>query len=268
LLTIRFVKVPVLVFAFFLALAPGVSFAAAQPPAPAASPSSTAELERHRSGESTTEAPEMFIQVDQLTTAAIRLPMAAILACLLAVRPRRRGTPERQAPVIQTQIILAIVGAVVMLVVGSSLARAFGIVGAAGLVRYRSKIEDPKDAGVMLSTLAIGLASGVGLWLLAIFTTVFVLGVLFVIESFEKATLLFALTVKAKDVDGIRPRVERLLQSNRMKYELRAVSPDELAYDVRMPIGRRTDRVSEQILDLDRENLGVQWEEKKEKKAA
>jgi hypothetical protein len=66
--------------------------------------------------------------------------------------------------VIQTQIILAIVGAVVMLVVGSSLARAFGIVGAAGLVRYRAKIEDPKDAGVMLSTLAIGLASE-SLWM-------------------------------------------------------------------------------------------------------
>jgi uncharacterized membrane protein YhiD involved in acid resistance len=155
-----------------------------------------------------------------------------------------------------------------MLVVGSSLARAFGIVGAAGLVRYRSKIEDPKDAGVMLSTLAIGLASGVGLWLLAIFTTVFVLAVLFVIESFEKATMLFALTVKAKDVAEIRPRVERLLQSNRMKYELRTVSQEELSYDVRMPIGRKTDRLSEQILDLDRENLGVQWEEKKEKKAA
>ena len=115
LLTIVFVKVSVLLFVSFLALAPGASFAAAQPPAVPASPSSTAELERHRSGESTTEAPEMFVQVEQLTTAAVRLPMAAILACVLAVRPRRRGTPERQAPVIQTQIILAIVGAVVEL---------------------------------------------------------------------------------------------------------------------------------------------------------
>ena len=61
--------------------------------------------------------------------------------------------------VVQTQIILAMVGSVVMIVVGTSLARAFGIVGAAGLVRYRAKIADPKDAGVMLSTLAIGLAA-------------------------------------------------------------------------------------------------------------
>ena len=72
-----------------------------------------------------------------------------------------------------------------MLVVGSSLARAFGIVGAAGLVRYRAKIDDPKDAGVMLSTLAVGLAAGVGVYLLAFFATVFILAVLWIVESFE-----------------------------------------------------------------------------------
>ena len=107
-----------------------------------------------------TETPDIDSQVHQLRHALVRLPIAASLACLLALRPRRRGTPKRQPPVIQTQIILAIVGAVVMLVVGSSLARAFGIVGAAGLVRYRAKIEDPKDAGVMLSTLAVGRMTG------------------------------------------------------------------------------------------------------------
>ena len=89
------------------------------------------------------------------------LPLAAVLGTVLAFRPRRRGTPPRSTPVIQTQIILAVIASVVMLVVGSSLARAFGVVGAAGLVRYRSKIDDPKDAGVMLSTLAVGLACGV-----------------------------------------------------------------------------------------------------------
>jgi hypothetical protein len=80
----------------------------------------------------------------------------------LALRPKRRGTPKRQPAVIQTQIILAVIGAVIMLVVGASLARAFGIVGAASLIRYRSKIDDPKDAVVMLAALAVGLASGVG----------------------------------------------------------------------------------------------------------
>src|SRR5438094_4981305 len=157
--------------------------------------------------------PNVHTQLQQLRHAAVRLPIAVGLASVLALRPRRRGTPHRQAPVIQTQIILAIVGAVVMLVVGTSLARAFGIVGAAGLVRYRAKIEDPKDAGVMLSTLAVGLASGVGLWMLAGFATVFILVVLWIVESFEpKATQLFTLKVNAKDPDAVKPQIEHLLK--------------------------------------------------------
>ena len=94
----------------------------------------------------------------------IRLPLAGVLGAALAFRPKRRGTPTRTPAVVQTQIILTVVGALIMLVVGSSLARAFGIVGAASLIRYRSKIDDPKDAGVMLCGLAVGLASGVGLY--------------------------------------------------------------------------------------------------------
>ena len=126
-------------------------------------------------------------QLESLRHASARLPTAALLSAILAFRPRRRGTPKREAPVVQTQIVLALVGAMVMLVVGASLARAFGIVGAAGLIRYRAKISDPKDAGVMLSTLAIGLAAGVGLYLFAAFATLFVLAVLLVIESIDPA---------------------------------------------------------------------------------
>src|ERR1043165_5910302 len=156
--------------------------------------------------------PPFDEQVRDLRQAVTRLPIAVVLACVLALRPRRRGTPPRQPPVIQTQIILAIVGAVVMLVVGSSLARAFGIVGAAGLVRYRAKIEDPKDAGVMLSTLAVGLASGVGLWMLGAFATAFILLTLWVIESFEpRATQLFTLKVASGDPGRLKTRLEDLL---------------------------------------------------------
>ena len=93
----------------------------------------------------------------------IRLPLAAILGTALALRPRRRSQGARKVVVIQTQIMLSVVGAVIMLVVGNSLSRAFGIVGAAGLIRYRSNIADPKDAVVMLSSLAAGLAAGVAL---------------------------------------------------------------------------------------------------------
>jgi hypothetical protein len=212
--------------------------------------------------------PNFTEQLRDLRHALTRLPIAAGLACVLALRPRRRGTPARQAPVIQTQIILAVVGAVVMLVVGSSLARAFGIVGAAGLVRYRAKIEDPKDAGVMLSTLAVGLAAGVGVYLLAVFATVFILVLLWIVESFEpKATQLFQLKIKANNPAALRADVEKLLTSYRLAYELRAESKEELEYEVRMPLNRKTDRMSDFILKVDPQNVtAVEWDEKKEKK--
>src|ERR1700733_4275857 len=51
--------------------------------------------------------PPLTEQIRDLKHALSRLPIAAGLACVLAFRPRRKGTPQRQAPVIQTQIILA-----------------------------------------------------------------------------------------------------------------------------------------------------------------
>ena len=190
----------------------------------------------------------------------ISLPLATVLGAALAVRPRPRGT-RRSAPVVQTQIILAIIGALVMLVVGSSLARAFGVVGAAGLVRYRAKIEDPKDAGVMLSTLAVGLSCGVGHYGLGAFAAVFIIAVLWVIESFEPQPYnLFALEVKSKDTAKLQPRVEQLLKRRKMKFEVRETSPEAISYEVQLPIEARTATISEAILALDKEHgTAVNW---------
>jgi hypothetical protein len=207
-------------------------------------------------------------QLESFWRALVRLPMAALLSAILAFRPRRRGTPKRHAPVIQTQIILAIVGAMVMLVVGTSLARAFGIVGAAGLIRYRAKIEDPKDAGVMLSTLAIGLASGVGLYLFATFATVFVLSVLLAIESIDpEPYLLFELAITATDSASLKDSIEGLLQRRRIPFELRSTSNDGITYEVKLPLDIHTDKVSDALMSLNPTRpVNVKWEQKKEAK--
>jgi uncharacterized membrane protein YhiD involved in acid resistance len=204
----------------------------------------------------------------EIYTALIRLPLAALLGTALALRPRRRGTPTRDQAVIQTQIVLAVVGAVIMLVVGASLARAFGIVGAANLIRYRSKIDDPKDAVVMLGSLSVGLASGVGLYALTTFSTVFLVALLWVIESFEaESRKHFSLNIKAgDDTDALRPKIEQILKRFRLEFELRASSDEELCYDVQVPLELPTDRVSNAILQLDPDgHAAVEWSEKKTK---
>jgi uncharacterized membrane protein YhiD involved in acid resistance len=201
---------------------------------------------------------------EELLASALRLPLAAILGTVLALRPRRRGTPERQPAVVQTQIILAIVGALIMLVVGASLARAFGIVGAANLIRYRSKIDDPKDAVVMLCALAAGLASGVGLYGLAIVGTLFIVFCLWIIEGFEPQTRIFELTVKmGEKTQELRPKVEEVLRRYKAKYELRTAAEEEVVYMVTTPRSLRTDRVSNAIIEIDPDGKGaVEWNEK------
>ena len=215
---------------------------------------------------------DLYTQLESLREAAIRLPVAAALSAILAFRPRRRGTPPRQPTVVQTQIILAIVGAIVMLVVGASLARAFGIVGAAGLIRYRAKVDDPKDAGVMLSTLALGLACGVGQYFLAGFAMAFVLGVVWLLESIEpEPHALFELTVtlkeEGKDSTTLKSGIEKALRRYRVPFELRTTSPDDIAYEVRVPARIDTNTLTNAISNLDtKEVIEVKWDKKKDKK--
>ena len=212
--------------------------------------------------------PEIFInQTEIVLRALLCLPLAAGLGALLAFRPRRRGTPARSAPVIQTQIILSILGSVVMLIVGSSLARAFGIVGIASLIRYRAKIDDPKDAVVMLATLCVGLASGVELYGLAVFTTVFVLAILWVVESLEpEQRKVFDLKIVSEDPSVLRADVEAILRRSGVKFELRSAGAKDLIYDASLPISVRTDRIANAILKLQPNGeTEVSWEEKKKK---
>jgi uncharacterized membrane protein YhiD involved in acid resistance len=199
--------------------------------------------------------------------ALISLPLATLLGAMLAFRPRRRGTPPRSSPVIQTQIVLAVVGAMVMTIVGSSVARAFGIVGAANLIRYRAKIDDPKDAVVMLATLSLGLACGVKIYGLAIFGGLFILAVLWVVESLEpEQTKMFDLTISTQVPTALRTEVESILRRSRIDFELRSAGDKELVYEATMPINNRIDRVSNAILKLKTEGeTQVVWNEKKKK---
>ena len=194
-----------------------------------------------RRADTDNHGPHALHEIDD---AMVRLPLAAVLGAALAV------------------------GAVIMLVIGASLARAFGIVGAANLIRYRSKIEDPKDAVVMLCALAVGLATGVGLYALSVFSTSFLVAALWVIESFEPGRRKsFDLKIKiGEETDDLRPQIETILTRYNLKFEIRSSSPQEVAYEVDVPIELKTDRITNAILRLDPGGSGsVEWADKKPK---
>jgi uncharacterized membrane protein YhiD involved in acid resistance len=73
---------------------------------------------------------------------------------------------------VQTLIVVCMVIAVLMLVVGSNIARAFALVGAFSVIRFRNALKETRDVGFIFLVMAIGMATGTRFYSLAIAATV------------------------------------------------------------------------------------------------
>jgi anti-anti-sigma factor len=83
---------------------------------------------------------------------------------LLVINVQRRLRHDRlhTQTIEHAMVLLCMAGALVMLLVGESIARAFGIAGAASVVRFRTPIEDPKETTVLFLLMGLGMAVGIG----------------------------------------------------------------------------------------------------------
>ena len=207
-------------------------------------------------------------------TVTVRLTLAALLSAMLAFRPRRLSyTVKRNPFVAQTQILMAVVASALMMVVGDSAARAFGIFAAASLVRFRTNIKDPKEITVLLVSLAIGLATGVGRWELGLILTFFVLLLLWGLEyrEREQVTRSMELTVKTRNIGTTQDALLQLFRRYDFVAEMRTIDrPDGegetgcIIYNVDMGPQAGTDRLSEELLAADPRNIdSVEWDQQK-----
>jgi len=101
---------------------------------------------------------------------AVRVGLAAILGAFVAFRPWRRfmgATRPPSAQAAQSQTLIAASGALMVIVIGESIARAFGLVGLGSFIRFRSGIRDPRDAALLFVMIGIGMACGLGLPVMA-----------------------------------------------------------------------------------------------------
>lgn len=206
---------------------------------------------------------------------ALRFSLAAFLAALLAFRPRRGSITRRNPYVAQTQILMAVVAGAMMMVVGDSAARAFGIFAAASLVRFRTNIRDPKEITVLLVCLGVGLASGVGRWDMAVILTLFVLIALSVLEYFEQYQVFRSMevAVTTRDVDKTNDMLKRLFARHRFDYELRELNRQDqdeplgrIVYLVSLDPQIRTSKLSDELLSADPDNIdSVEWDQKESK---
>lgn len=103
---------------------------------------------------------------------AVVLSLSFVLAMVIAwtYRYSHRGVSYSQSYV-HTLIIMGTVVALIMLIIGSNIARAFALVGALSIVRFRNAMKEPRDIGFVFLVMAVGMAVGTRFYLLAIFAT-------------------------------------------------------------------------------------------------
>ena len=136
-----------------------------------------------------------------------RLLLAAILGGVIAVVYAKTYTGKRGKRVssmIQTQVMLCVAGSLIWIVVGNNIVRAFGLAGALGLIRYRTVMKDPKDTTIVLLSMIIGMACGLGQYLMASISTILVCLVLTGLWIGAKEKRPAASSQRAEDPDAVK----------------------------------------------------------------
>ena len=93
----------------------------------------------------------------------LKLIAAALIGLLVtAVHRPSPGDKPLSRSMEHAQILLCVSGAMMMIIIGNSTARAFGIAGAASIIRFKTPVDDPKDVTIIFLVMALGMATGLG----------------------------------------------------------------------------------------------------------
>ncbi len=117
----------------------------------------------------TFQSTQIFTIQDVMLTLVLSFVLAVCIGYVY--RATYRGTSYTQS-FVQTLVLMATVVGLIMLIIGSNIARAFTLVGALSVVRFRNAIKDTRDVGFIFFAMAIGMACGTRFYFLAILATV------------------------------------------------------------------------------------------------
>jgi uncharacterized membrane protein YhiD involved in acid resistance len=111
-----------------------------------------------------------------LDVVLLRLGLACVIGWLIGYVFRHTFTGKKFTPtLIDTHMLLALAGAMIWVIVQDNVARAFGLAGTIGLIRYRTIVRDPKDTTLLLFSMLLGMASGLGQYPVAVVGTFIVI---------------------------------------------------------------------------------------------
>jgi anti-anti-sigma factor len=167
----------------------------------------------------------------------------------------------------QAQMLLCVSGALMMIIIGNSLARAFGIAGAASIIRFRTPVEDPKDVTILFLLMGLGMSAGLGAFAVAGLGTAFLCLTLVALDVMAKQqTRLMSVEIVAGGRTFPSTRVEEVFARNEIVFEPREIAQaDEVTVKYHAWLDPRTslDDLSAQLMRDVSGLTSVSWEHPK-----
>ena len=147
---------------------------------------------------------------------------------------------------VQTLVVMGMCVSVVMLVVGSNIARAFSLVGALSIIRFRNALKETRDVAFVFFAMIVGMAAGTRFFILAAVAGVVISLVILMMDRFDWYDLPSAnqvLKVQLPADDDSPSRFDDLFVSSTDHAELLSIDSvrggamTELVYSVRLKKG-------------------------------
>ena len=108
--------------------------------------------------------------------------------CITWVYRHSYKGPGYSLSFVNSLVFLSMITSIVILTIGSNLARAFGLVGAMSVIRFRTAVKDTQDTVYIFFSLAVGMAAGVGYYQVAFIGTVLVGAIIYLFSKTKAAS--------------------------------------------------------------------------------
>lgn len=196
-----------------------------------------------------------------------KLLLAAVIGwTITSGQARTRRDQPLTRSMAQSYVLLCVAGALTMAMIGDSLPRAFGVAGAASIVKFRTPIDDPRDGTALFLLMGLGMACGVGSYGIAIIGTLFLAGCLVVLsrQAGGEMPRSMRVAVIADSASFPAQHIARVFSNHHITAEALEISHGErtiIRYKAVLNGHRELELVSQQLLENEGSGIkSVSWE--------
>ncbi len=176
-----------------------------------------------------------------------KLVASAVIGMLVTIVHRQYRSERSSNPALdQAQVLLCVSGAIMMIIIGNSVARAFGIAGAASIIRFRTPVEDARDITVLFILMGLGMAAGLGALAVAGLGTLFLCALIPLLNVFSsERPRQMMVEIVAEEREFPTAHVHHVFAVNAISFEPREVSQGDEATAKYLTTLRPTDSLED-----------------------